>query len=445
MALAIMPAFRAPARIAAPALDAGLPAAVAGIAIAAMPLLRPALPGNSALADLAIAAAILATLLWAGWTRVRLRLPYAVAMAALMAAGAGAALLGSDPGSGLLAVIQDFFLFAWCFALANLLRFTPALRTVLGVWAWSSMVWAALLIGAVLTGHQDIAGITARYGGRASLTFGDANLAGSYFVVGFMVMWAAGVPRRRVMRTIGLVLLAAAILLTGSNGGLLALGLAIIVTLSIRLVARAGVMAALALLIPTGLGVILLSGSVQFQRIQEWTHDQAPQVLQDSIGRSGESVAGRELLLSEEIGLLQQGGLIGNGPASTKSLLIASAVPYPKEAHQDYVASVVERGLLGGIGLLILISSLIVRSRMALGPKAADIARAVPQPAALVGALAGMALAANFYEVLHFRHVWALFAVIAALSLSTPSLTLPTRGRERGGPPTRGREREGWT
>jgi len=41
----------------------------------------------------------------------------------------------------------------------------------------------------------------------------------------------------------------------------------------------------------------------------------------------------------------------------------------------------------------------------------------VPKPNALIGALAGTFAAAAVYEVLHVRHVWALFAFIGALAI----------------------------
>jgi hypothetical protein len=37
--------------------------------------------------------------------------------------------------------------------------------------------------------------------------------------------------------------------------------------------------------------------------------------------------------------------------------------------------------------------------------------------APLVGALLGLAVSASYYQILHFRHVWAFFALIAALYL----------------------------
>ena len=43
--------------------------------------------------------------------------------------------------------------------------------------------------------------------------------------------------------------------------------------------------------------------------------------------------------------------------------------------------------------------------------------RVVPVPAALAGACAAFAVSAVTHEVLHYRHLWAPFGVIAALHL----------------------------
>jgi O-antigen ligase len=92
--------------------------------------------------------------------------------------------------------------------------------------------------------------------------------------------------------------------------------------------------------------------------------------------------------------------------------------PVVKEAHDDYLAAIVERGALGFIGLLALIAVVVVRAvPLATGRLSARFGEVVVNPGALLGAAAGTFCAAAVYEVLHVRHVWALFALIAALSI----------------------------
>jgi O-antigen ligase len=110
--------------------------------------------------------------------------------------------------------------------------------------------------------------------------------------------------------------------------------------------------------------------------------------------------------------------VLGSGPRSTKAQLASSQASFVKQAHDDYVAAVVERGLLGGVGLLALIASVVLRtSTAAFSRLSAQVAAVVPRAHALLGAIGALAVSAFFYEVLHFRHVWALLAVIAAVHL----------------------------
>ncbi|HEV2475782.1 MAG TPA: hypothetical protein VGX22_04525, partial [Candidatus Dormibacteraeota bacterium] len=74
------------------------------------------------------------------------------------------------------------------------------------------------------------------------------------------------------------------------------------------------------------------------------------------------------------------------------------------------------RGVLGAIGLLLLIGSLLVRTwTMVTMPMRSEFAAVIPNRAPLVGAALGLAVSASYYQILHFRHVWTFFAVIAAL------------------------------
>ena len=53
-------------------------------------------------------------------------------------------------------------------------------------------------------------------------------------------------------------------------------------------------------------------------------------------------------------------------------------------------------------------------SRATSGRLRAAFAEVIPRPELLLSAVVAMGLAALFYEVLHFRHLWALLGVIAA-------------------------------
>ncbi|HVS48059.1 MAG TPA: hypothetical protein VHJ99_04055, partial [Candidatus Dormibacteraeota bacterium] len=141
-------------------------------AVVMLPALKPSGPGNSSPVDIPIAISIGVTLLWASYTREQLRLPYALAVGLIMLGGAVASLAGPLPGVGLLAVVQDLVLLAWCAVIVNVARSPAAFRWLLRAWTWSAFIWAVVLIGAVATGNLALAGVTQRTGVRASLTFG---------------------------------------------------------------------------------------------------------------------------------------------------------------------------------------------------------------------------------------------------------------------------------
>lgn len=404
------PAVAAPSRPVPP-----LVVGTAAASLVLLPVLLPTGPGNSAPVDVVIGLSIAVALLWAGSAGPRLTLPYAVPVAVTMAAGAIAAMAGPLPGLGLLELAQDLLLFTWCAALVNVARTPGSLRALVVAWSWSSIAWAAVLIVAYATGITALSGVTPRLGVRASLLSGDPNLAATYFFLSIMVVAAARSPRHPLLRLGGYGLLLGALALTFSNGGALALGTAVAVTAAIALGRRLGAtpvvaMAALVLM----LGLVAWS-SIDVEGVRLAARESGQSLLRDSIGRSDQSVAERQKLIEEAGVLFQDGGLLGWGPRATKGVLAIQQAGYINEAHNDYIAAVVERGLLGGIGLLLLVGAVALRSRALLRGRALPaFAAALPRSAPLLGAAAGLAVFATNEQVLHFRQVWALLALIAA-------------------------------
>jgi O-antigen ligase len=386
------------------------------VAVAALPLLRPVGQANSAPVDVAIVLAIAVTLLTVIATRAVVRLPYVVPVGLLILAGALGAFLHERTGAAVIALGQDFLLFLFAVAIVNACRTPREVGAVLRTWAVAATVWAVLMVVAVGTGNEGLAGVTARTGSRAALTFGDPNLAASYFVLSIMVVAAARTPRRRVLRIGAYVLLTAAVLLTGSLGGALSLGIVVSLLVVHAVGRRHGAMAAIATVLLLG-PVVVVGVRGAYDALSTASRD-PNSALHDSLGRASASSEGHDRILDEDLSLLRRASVFGEGPTSTKDALARDQVIYVKEAHNDYLATALERGVLGVLALAVLVGSLVVRSRIALarGGEPA-IARAVPAVFALVAALAAVACTGMFYEVLHFRHVWALFGLIAAIAL----------------------------
>jgi O-antigen ligase len=399
-------------------------------AVSTLPFLQPTGPGNTSPTDVAIAGAIGAVALWAYSSRSLVRTPYGISVGLLILAGCISGIVGpalralsgpvdvSYPENALLAVTQDLFLLCWCLALVNLGRSATALRVILAAWIYGAAVAAALLVIGVVFGITALSGARPDNGVRAQGQFGDPNMAANYFALSIFVLWSSANPRRAWLRAGLLVLFVAAMVFTGSNGAFLNLGIGITFVVLVEIRRRFGVMAVvMAACLALVIGAVTTQ-VVNVSDIQRSAQNSGIPILRDWIGRSNSSASQRVVILQEAWTLFQQSGPLGAGPNSTKSLLQDSLAPYPHQAHDDYVAAVVERGVLGGIGLIVLICAIAFRSSQALGGRLRpDFAAVVPRRAPLIGAVLGLAVAAAYYEVLHFRQLWALLAVVAILQL----------------------------
>jgi hypothetical protein len=144
--------------------------------------------------------------------------------------------------------------------------------------------------------------------------------------------------------------------------------------------------------------------------------EQSSRLAHDSVGREGESGGSRGTLTREALRLWFTGAVVpGVGPGNTETTLRSRQAPYVKEAHDDYLAALLERGVLGELALLLLAVAVAVRLRRICARPTGPARSVVPRPELLAAAVLAIGISALFYEVLHFRHVWALFGLVAAL------------------------------
>jgi hypothetical protein len=393
-----------------------LAVATTAVAVAMLPLLAPRGPVNLGPIDALMAIGVFACLFWAGSSRHRWRFAYVVPMGLFIAAGTLGALVGPVPDLGIAAIGQDIFLLLWCWAVVNISHSPAALRVLLTTWAYSSIVWGVLLFVGVFTGNSFLSGHSAREGSRTALTFGDPNISANYYVISIMIIWASRCPRHRGVRLIAYALLLAALISTGSNSGMVSILVGATIAVVAGVYRRAGIVPAITALAFVTVCLFLVVSNVSIKDIQARAYASRYAFIRDGLGRGEVSVAQRGMLLHESIPLYQRGGPLGQGPASTKPRLEAEMAPFVKEAHDDYLAALMERGVFGSVGLLLLLLGLAVRASSFAGTRLRNgFAAVVVKPNALVGALAGTIVTGTVYELLHVRHVWTLFAFIAAL------------------------------
>jgi O-Antigen ligase len=387
-------------------------------AIAMSPLLVPPGFSNLAPADAFIALALAATFLWIGTSGHRLRFPYGVSMALFMLGGALGALAGPVPGLGIVAFLQDFVLLLWCWAVANLCSSPERLGTLLAAWVYAAIVWAILLFVGLAAGLSALTGQTTSEGSRTALTFRDPSFSANFYFVSIMIIWATGRPRHRGARIAAYAVLIAALLSTGSNSGIVSLVVGTMVAVVAGVYRRRGGIAAVTALAFVLLAGFALSEKVNLQAIQASAHESKYGFIRDGIGRSDVSEGQRAALLGESLHLYETGGPLGQGPVSTKTRLENDMAPFVKEAHDDYLAALLERGPLGFIGLLLLVSGLVAKGvAMVRAPLSHGFETVIRHPHAVLAAVVGSLVSSTVYELLHLRHLWVLFAFVAAIYL----------------------------
>jgi O-antigen ligase len=392
-------------------------------AIWAMPLLVPAGPGNTAPADVFLAAAIVVSAIWLARRRHAMRFPYMFPIGLSVLAGALAstvAYVGGDSsaGSGVVTLVQDGFLLAWGIAIANIGRDPALLRSMTRAWAASATCWALLMIIGVVGHVSLLSGETARTGARAAFTLGDPNLAANYFICSLLVLRAMQYPGRRVLRWACCVLIVTAVVLTGSNGGALVLVVSTVAGAIFGIARRHGAARAIIAVSALVLAAAVIAPQVHVTSIVQKAQSSST-LLQDSIGRQAESSGSRSTILAETMQLyLTSDTPLGIGAGGTKEAFQSHMYAYVKMAHDDYTASIVERGVLGGFALLCLLVIVAARCRrIAARPLRPDYAALFPRPELLAAAVIGMFVSATLYQVLHFRHLWALLGVVAAVDI----------------------------
>jgi lipopolysaccharide/colanic/teichoic acid biosynthesis glycosyltransferase len=387
------------------------------LAIICQPLLHPTGPGNSSPVDLLLIASIVTAMVWLAATHRKLRAPYVIPVLLFIAAGAASGLVSPLPGTALTSVAVDILLFAWCTTVVNVVSTPRAMRYALVAWSWSGICWAALFVIAWAGHLTPLEGINPAEGNRLAFTFGDPNYASWYWDATIFVIFASRAPRRRWMRVAGYGCLLWALALTESNGGVLALGGGIVFLLALRYYRRHGWAGAIATVLVAGLAVGTFFTVVPLSSIRQWALNSHQVLLVNSIGRSAQSSGERSQLTQQSIELYQRSeGVLGLGPMSTKQLLADWYFPYSNEAHNDWLAALSERGVLGLLALLLLAGCVASRAGPLIRrPLPAPMATAVAAPAGIVAGVLAISVNSFFEEVLHFRPLWLLFGITAVL------------------------------
>jgi O-antigen ligase len=412
-----------------------------------LPLLLPSGPGNSALVDVfAVVYVVTAT---AGFLRSGrpLRTPAGAAFGLIVLASVVALVASADPSKGLLNLSIDLYLFALFLAVANdLAGRRRALQAILEAWTVAALAWGTLLIATFL--HAVPAGLAKAllgqtFNDRLATTTGNPNLAASFMLVSYFVALGSPWPRRRLARVLVLGWILFGMYVTGSNGALtgvaagwafLALGpylRAARTRAQLMAVAGAGLLA-VTLLLAVAVSVVGVPrfGLADVNAIAARERNGA---FADNLGRLDRGTRVRLQLWDSGFRGAGPRLAVGLGPGEAIDVVV-NAKGGHQSLHNDFIAYLIERGVLGLVGLVALYVALLRWSGSLLVAGGSG-------PAAMRGLGAGVA--ANLvmsltHETMHFRHVWLLFglcwAAATVVADRSPAKAAPAPGPAGAGP-----------
>jgi O-antigen ligase len=410
-----------------------------GATVAFLPVLSPPGPGNTGPVDL-FAVGFLALSLVALAQRGRsLTVPAPLGLALILIGSLLALVLSSDPSTGLFTLLIDVYLLVLLVAIASVLHGDEqALRRILVVWTIASLFWSAALVAdhyfhlvpGSLGGVLNEARTSTRASGPAK---NNPNLAASYVVTSFFVLLASPWPRGRLPRLLAAGWLLFGLYATASIGGFVGL-LAGIVFLAIGAYLRGGrtprsvqaltgaALVAVSLAATALLATVGVPRPTQSQAAAIAREAKGSELTAGNLGRLNRSLAGRVVLWQTAVIKTGTRAVVGLGPGEAKEELeIPSGTldrfgrPKVHALHNDFLAFLIERGVIGLLGLLTLCGVLLRCSSRLLTVPVSDGLRV----RALGGGVVANITISLTHETFHFRHTMALFALLwAAAELS---------------------------
>jgi len=405
------------------------------IAVCLAPVLVPPGPGRSALLDPFNVIALAAFAATMAIAHRSIQVPFA-APVILMSVGSLLATANAvNAPAALFTLIQDAYLYVWFVMLVNVVSGRGDLRLLRVAWVLAACGVAIIgLVGMAQHGADSMAAILNPKGFRAMGTFDQPDELADYLALSVFMALSLQGRFARLLKWGSIALILIAMAATKANGGLLSLSAGLVAMAIVgawtRGVSPEGWVATGLLAAGGLLTVVWLIGGMGLGA-SEISHLESHSFL----GRMGHSSEGREKIWQTLFRHYRQNPLgIGPGNSRWQSVTIeererpikghlvtfdSGADPFlSKEAHNDYIAYIVERGPLALLGMLMLRWQ--VFARLLKGWKnaratATDRAAFGALTATMFGAWVCSCLNANTIETLHFRHVWLFLGLVCAL------------------------------
>jgi O-antigen ligase len=360
----------------------------------------------------------------------------------ILAASLAATVVGLSLTRSMLSLLAEGYLLLLLVCVANdLASDRRGLRAILAVWSVAALGWAAVFVGLHFSllplWLQGLLPGSAPEGARAAGAAGNPNLGASYLMTSFFVLAAAPWPRHRLARLVAAGWVLLGLYATGSNGALLGLaaGLPVLlVAAGLRRTRTPGERLAVvgAALLGGGLllGTLVTATGVPQVGVSDLralaSHQRAG-VFGESLGRLDRSVSGRLTTWSHGWNAAGSGMVVGVGPGAAPEIPLAGST-LRRGLHNDYLAFLIERGVVGLLGLLALAAVLLRWSARLLDARLPD-GHGRWSPAGLGAAVVANLVLASNHESFHFRHLWILVGLTwAACQLVTGPRPAPAVG-----------------
>lgn len=413
--------------------------------LALLPLDLIKLPLNMTLVDVWILMAL--PLLWLSFVRGPqiISLPYAVPMWLIFVASFVSTFAAPAPKNSFIVVLKEVYAYVWFVTLTAVLASLRAreLRRVLVVWAGVVLVHGWVILAQFLSPDfwrlvASLADKSTEYEiYRPSGLFMNANSAAFFQLLGFVPLILAAGSSKKAAIILGLLLLPT-MLATGSMGAAIAFTAGL--TVAVVAIALSGRMflvikifgrLAMAMALLGGLLFFIVSHSPRYQAHFE----------QIFLGRAERSSGGRFDLWQRGIDVFldQRVFIWGVGPENFREV---DPKMTDNQLHNDFLAFLVERGLVGALGLVLFAALVVNRAAyMVL------IANKYPERARLavvvfLAASVAAIIESLTHQTFHFRELWLVWALQEAMLFkmttgereggrTRPGLTEP-RGHGRG-------------
>jgi O-antigen ligase len=391
----------------------------------ALPLLVPKGPGNTAPVDVFAALFIVVVIGQAIISRRRrLVTPMAGPLMLIALVSAIAVIFSVAPSTGLLNLLIEAYLVALLWTVCTELRQRPdRMAVITSVWVVASVFWAFLLVGTqwhLLPARVAHLLVQSDSSTRAAAAAHNPNLAASFLVTSMFIVLASPWPRSKLIKAGILAWLFTAITLSGSNGALLGIAFGAAFLIAMRVIRRssalgkvlvgatAGIVAAIAIFAVVASNPTINQGTADSVA----TSSQGNGVFKHNLGRLNDSINSRVTLWSSAL----RGGFdhsaLGVGVGEASTIQVSDNQDLGRSLHNDLLAFLLERGIMGVAALVLLVAVLLRMSFRLARVGSVRIAGRVWHLQALgAGVVANLGISLT-HESYHFRHVWMLLALV---------------------------------